>query len=200
MMISLVLADGHPSTRAGLRAILGGAPDIQILGEAKDGFEVQKLVEQLRPQILLLDLEMPGPLPAEIEKWVRTHRPATVTLILTAHDRDAYLAVMMEAGVAGYLTKNESSERLIDAIRRAAQGNTIFTIEQYARALSWHKAVGAKRESLSGREREILQLLVRGMDSKTIAGRLGISSKTVAYHLTNVYEKLDVNSRPEAIV
>ena len=105
-MISLILADDHPSTRAGLRAILSSTPDIKIVGEAQDGFEAKKLVDQLRPKILLLDLKMPGPPPAEIEKWVRSHCPETTTLVLTAHDRSAYLAEMMEAGVAGFLTKD----------------------------------------------------------------------------------------------
>jgi len=198
-MISLVLADGYPATRAGLRAILGGVPDIKIVGEAEDGFEVQRLVEQLRPRILLLGLKMPGLRPAEIENWVRNHCPETVTLVLTAHGRDAYLSNMMDAGVSGYLMKNESSERLIDAIRRAAQGKKLFTEEQYARVLNWRESVGNKFENLTKREREVLQLLVQGLDNMTIAKSLGVSPKTIAQHVTNLLGKLDVNSRLEAV-
>jgi len=198
-MISLVLADDHPTTRAGLRAILSETPDIRIIGEAQDGLEAEKMVDQLRPQILLLDLRMPGPRPAEIEKSVRTHCPETMTLILTAHDRDAYLAEMMEAGVSGYLTKDEPSQRLIDAIRRAAQGNKLFTEEQYARVLRWREKVGSKRESLTEREREIINFLVNGLDNAEIAQKLGVTSKTIAFHVSNILEKLEVRSRQEAV-
>jgi DNA-binding NarL/FixJ family response regulator len=142
---------------------------------------------------------MPGPRPAEIENWVRNHCPETVTLVLTAHGRDAYLSNMMDAGVSGYLMKNESSERLIDAIRRAAQGEKLFTEEQYARVLNWRESVGNKFENLTKREREVLQLLVQGLDNMTIAKSLGVSPKTIAQHVTNLLGKLDVNSRLEAV-
>ena len=198
-MITLVLADDHPTIRAGLRAILSETPDIQIVGEAQDGIEVKKIVEQLRPQILLLNLRMPGPRPAEVEKWVRTHCPETETLILTGLDRDFYLAEMMDAGVAGYLTKNETSERLIDSVRRAAQGYKVFTEEQYARVLKWHEAAGDKWESLTEREREIIKFVVKGLDNAEIAQALDVTSKTVAFHISNILDKLDVHSRQEAM-
>ena len=102
-MITLVLADDHPIARAGIRAILDQAPDIKIVGEAQDGLQVKQLAARYRPQILLLDLKMPGLPSAEIEKWMRANYPKTATLILTAHDRDAYLAEMIETGAAGYL-------------------------------------------------------------------------------------------------
>src|SRR5574341_1469328 len=120
--ISLLLTDDDPIVRAGIRAVLSKATDIKIVGEARDGFEAQQLVGRLRPKILLLDLKMPGLSAAELEKWVRENYPDTITLVLTAHDRDAHLAGMMEAGAAGYMSKGESAERLIGAIRRAAQG------------------------------------------------------------------------------
>jgi len=198
-MISLVLADDHPATRAGIRAILSEASDIQIVGEAQDGFEAENLVFRLRPQILLLDLKMPGPRPAEIEKWVRTNCPETATLILTAHDRDAYLATMLDGGASGYITKNESAERLINAIRRAAQGDKLFTEEQYQRVFKWRGLVKNKLESLTNREKEILPLLKEGLDNVKIAERLGVTPKTVAHHLTNIYEKLEMDSRQEVI-
>jgi len=101
-MITLVLADEHPVTRAGIRSILSVASDIQIVGEAHDGCEVEKLVEQLQPRILLLDLKMAGPGLFEIEKLVRVNCPETGILILTADDHDAYLSEMIDAGVSGY--------------------------------------------------------------------------------------------------
>ena len=198
-MISLVLADDHPTTRVGLRTIFHGTPDIKIVGEAQDGAEAEKMVNQLRPQILLLDLRMPGPRPAEIEKRLRDQCPETATLILTAHDRDAYLAEMMDAGVSGYLTKNEPPQRLIDSVRRAAQGDTLFTQEQYDRAFRWRVTAGKKWESLTEREREIVRVLVDGLDNSEMARTLGVTVKTIAFHMSNIIGKLDVHSRQEVV-
>lgn len=121
-VITVLLADDHPTTLAGIRAILRDTSDIKVIGEAENGNEVMELVPKLCPKILLLDLLMPGPSPAELEKWVRTNHPDTVTLVLTAQDRDAYLANMMDAGVAGFIVKTESSEQLITAIRPCRTG------------------------------------------------------------------------------
>jgi DNA-binding NarL/FixJ family response regulator len=185
--------------RAGLRAILSSTPDINIVGEAQDGFEAKKLVDQLRPKILLLDLKMPGPPPAEIEKWVRSHCPETTTLVLTAHDRSAYLAEMMEAGVAGFLTKDSPSDRLIEAIRRAAGGNVLFTIEQIERVRRWRSEIGSKLESLTKREWEVLMLVKCGRTNYQIADELRITETTVRFHLRNIYEKIHVCNRAEAV-
>jgi len=200
MMISLVLTDGNSTSRAGIRAILGEAQDMEIVGEAEDGIETKELVKRLHPQVLLLEMKMPGLRSTEIEKWVRAHCPKTVTLILTAYDRDAYLAEMIDAGASGYLTTNESPDRLIDAIRRAAHGEKLFTKEQYDRALNWQETVGKKWADLTGREREVLQLLMKGLDNATIAGLLVIKPKTVALHVSNILSKLEVSSRQEAVV
>lgn len=198
-MITVILADDHPLVREGIRAILNKAADIQILGEAESGHEVQQLVAQLRPRILLLDLKMPGPHPAEIEKWVRTNYPDTVTLVLTAHDRDSYLSRMIDAGASGLLDKGESGERLVGAIRRAAQGEIIFDASQISRARQWRQTAGIKWESLTMREREILRLIVKGLDNIYIGNVLNVTPKTVAYHTTNIFAKLGVSSRQEAI-
>jgi two-component system response regulator NreC len=198
-MITLVLADDHAVIRAGIRAILSKAPDLEIVGEAENGDQVQKLVAKLRPRILLLDLKMPGPHPAEIERWVRSNYPDTVTLVLTAHDRDSYLTKMIDAGASGLIDKNESGERLVGAIRRAASGEILFDKGQLDRARQWRASAGEKWESLTAREREILHLLVQGFDNARIAELLTVTSKTVAYHVTNILEKLEVSSRQEAV-
>src|SRR5215211_5398811 len=114
--ITVLLADDHPVAREGVRRILANAADISIVGEAQNGKEVKELVAKLHPTILLLDLIMPETSPFEIEKWVRENYPETGTLVLTAHDRDYYLAGMINAGVAGYLDKSERAENLIAAI------------------------------------------------------------------------------------
>jgi DNA-binding NarL/FixJ family response regulator len=197
--ITVLIADDHPATRAGLCAILKDLPDIKVVGEAEDGFQVEKLVAELRPNILLLDLVMPGPTPAQLEKQVRTNYPETITLVLTAHDRDAYLAGMMDAGAAGFLSKTETGGRLISAIRRAALGDDLFTEEQFVRAAHWRDMAGHKWENLTRREHEIIQLIVNGCDNKQIAENLGITVKTISFHVSNILKKLDVNSRHEAI-
>ncbi len=149
---------------------------------------------------IITDLKMPHLSPAELEEWVRTNYPETITLVLTSHDRDAYLSSMMEAGAAGYLDKKLKAGQLISAIRRAAHGEILFDEEQIQRALRWREEVKGKWESLSDREREALQMLTEGVENKEIAESLDITINTVEKHLANIYRKLNVTSRAEAIV
>ena len=198
MTIRVVLADDHPPTREGVRAALESAADIDVVGEAGDGVEAKKLVAALGPDILLLDLIMPGPKPADIERWVRHNHPETITLILTAHDRDALLAEMAEAGAAGFLTKEEDTPALVAAIRRAAQGEVLYTPEQLERVHRWREEVGQRWDCLTEREREVLRELVAGQSNSAIAETLSVAKKTVEYHVTNILRKLGVASRLEA--
>ena len=117
------------------------------------------MVAQFCPRILLLDLRIPDLAPVKLEKWVRENHPETITLILTQHNRDSCLTKMMDAGVAGYLSKEAPSNQLIGAIRCAATGEFLFTNEQFERVRQWRETAGQKRESLTEREREILKLL-----------------------------------------
>jgi len=197
--ITILIADDHPGWIKGVRSIIQKASDMQVIGEAQDGNQIKQKVAKLQPNVLLLDLVMPHHKPAELEKWVRENFPETVTLVLTAHDRDAYLAGMMEAGAVGYLDKKMRANDLLSAIRRAARGEFIYDKEQMERAQHWREDVIAKWEDLSKREREVLQLLTEGQDNNSISVSLGISINTVEKHLKNIYEKLDVTSRSEAI-
>lgn len=197
--ITVLLADDHEVTRAGIRSILEDSPDIKVIGEASDGETAQCMVANLQPDVLLLDLKMPGTPSYQVEKWVREHYPQVVTLILTAHDRDFYLASMMEAGAAGYLSKSDRAEKLIAAIRRAVRGEILFTNEQYDRVQVWNKQVGQLWDSLTKRERQTLELLVQGMDNALIAETLSVTDRTAAYHVSNLIRKLGVSSRQEAI-
>ncbi len=199
-IITVLVADDEPVARAGIRSLLDTAEDIEIIGEANNGFEVLELIPKLHPQILLLDLKMPGLRPSRIEKWVREHHPDVITLVLTSHDRDYYLSAMMDAGAAGYLSKKELAERLIGAIRRAAEGTIYFSDEQIARAHKWKETVSNKWESLTDREKELVKQVATGADNKSIAAFLNISPKTVEFHVTNILKKLGMNSRDEAIV
>lgn len=197
--ITLLLADDHPIAREGVRSILAKATDIEIVGEVENGDEIKTLIPRLLPDILLLDLKMPGTSPFEIEKWVRLNYPEIVTLVLTAHDRDHYLAGMMDAGVAGYLDKSERAENLITAIRRAANGDVIFTTQQIDRARRWRQEISKKWERLTEREREVLLLMEQGCSNKAIASHLGVTLKTAAYHVAAIFDRIDVESRHEAV-
>ncbi|MBN2117785.1 MAG: response regulator transcription factor [Anaerolineales bacterium] len=198
-VITVFVADDHPLALEGVRSILSRAPDIKIVGKAQDGNEIKPLVAKLRPRILLLDLRMPNLSPVELEKWVRENYPETITLVFTAHHRAAYLADMMDAGAAGYLDKTLEKGNLLDAIRRAARGEILYEKEQIEEAQRWREEVAIKWESLSDREREVLILLAGGCDNCTIATTLGISVNTVEKHLKNIYKRLGVSSRTEAV-
>jgi len=196
--ITILIADDHPIARAGIRAVLEKAPEMQIVGEAEDGDSAKALIAELHPKVLLLDLKMPGLSSTKLEQWVRTQYPDITTLILTAHDRDAYLSQMIDAGVSAYMDKNMQGEQLIVAIRRAVSGEVLFSSEQIKRARQWRQQEGSKWQNLTQREREILQCLANGLDNAGIASSLNISQKTVAFHITNILEKLQVVSRQEA--
>ena len=198
-VITVLVADDHPLALEGVRSILAKAPDIKIVGEVQDGEQIKPLVANLRPNILLLDLKMPNLSPVGLEKWVRENYPETVTLAFTAHHHVASLAGMMEAGAAGYLDKKLEGSDLIASIRRAAHGEILYDKEQIEQVQRWREEVTSKLESLSGREREVLQLLSEGQRNQEIAASLGISINTVEKHLKSTYKKLNVTSRAEAI-
>jgi len=196
--ISVLLVDDHPAIRAGIRAMIEDAIDIYVVGEAQNGDEARRLLEEIRPRVILLDLVIPDFSPYTFEKWVRENYPETITLVLTSHDRDAYLAHMMEAGTVGYLNKNICTEGLINAIHRAVIGETLFDDHQRARARRWREDIENKWNSLSEREKEVLQLLALGATNKFISKDLHVATKTVEKHLARLYFKLGTTSRTQA--
>lgn len=197
--ITVLIADDHPLALEGVRSILKKAPEIKIVGEAQDGNEIKPMIAKLKPRILLLDLKMPNLDPVEMEKWVRENHSETLTLVLTAHDKDSFLANMMEAGAVGYLDKKLQASQLISTIRRVAREEFAYDKEQIERAKRWREEVTAIWDSLSKREHDVLQLLTEGKDNNRIAEALTISVNTVEKHLKNIYQKLRVTSRTEAV-
>ena len=197
--ITILIAEDHPVTIQGVCSIIERASDMEIVGKAQDGAQIQPMIEKLRPDILLLDLIMPNLSPTALEKWVCENYPETTTIVLTAHDRDAYLANMMDAGVSGYLDKKLRAGQLIASIRRAARGEVLFDKEQIERAARWHRQVREKWENLTKREQDVLMMLTEGADNKTIAQSLKVTASTVEKHITNLYKKLGVTSRTEAV-
>ncbi|MCG2787041.1 MAG: response regulator transcription factor [Anaerolineae bacterium] len=197
--ITVFIAEDHPVVRMGLCESLEKAEDILLVGEAENGIGLHEKILALRPNVLLLDLKMPDFSPAELAAWIRETVPETETLVLTSHDRDAYLTRMMAAGISGYLDKNCKEEQLITAIRRAANKESLFTEEQLQRSFGWQEAVRDKWQSLSEKERQIVEYLCEGKDNKTMAGLMAISIYTVEKHVGNLLRKLEVESRLQAV-
>ena len=200
-VIRVVLADDHAVVREGTAELLERA-GIQVVGQAADGSAAVDLVEKLRPDVLLIDLAMPGMDGLEAMRRVRKVAPETAVLALTAHEEDAYVMAALEAGVNGYLTKAARGRELVEAVRAVASGGSIFSPAIASRVFS--RALGQTsfppRERPTERELAVLTGAARGLGNKQIAAELGISPRTVQTHLTNVFTKLGVSSRTEAVL
>jgi DNA-binding NarL/FixJ family response regulator len=198
--IRVLIADDHHLTRAGIRAVLDKEPGIKVVGEAQDATDVRELVTKLCPDVVLLDLDMPGLRPSQIDVWMRANCPEPATLILTTHNHDCYLAKTFEAGALGYLTKDQTAGQLVKAVRCAARGSLVLTRDQLSRINHWREEVSKRLERLTGRERSVLWLLLQGLGNAAIGRQLGLAAKTVEGHVTQILHKLDIASRQEAIV
>ena len=200
--IRVLLADDHPLVRAGIRTTLQGEADVLLVGEATDAHEAQCLSQELRPDVLLLDLNMPGPSPIETVAALRELCPATRVLVLTAYDDDAYVRAVVAAGAAGYVLKDDATEAVVRAIRTVMEGDTWFSRSIMEKLV--HGGAGASIQAghpeLTSRELDVLRLVVDGKTNQEIALALAISVKTVEKHLGEVFAKLGVASRVEAAV
>lgn len=197
--IRILLADDHAVTRQGFRAILAETQDMQLIGEACNGRQAKELVAELLPDVLLLDLIMPDVRPFEVEKWVRENHPQVVTVLVTGHHRERFLAKAIETNVKGYLTKDQDTDAFLDGIRRAARGESIITGKQMAQAKRWQQTVGERWNSLTHREREVLRQIATGADNQQITATLCISAKTLESHIRHIFRKIGADSRAEAI-
>jgi DNA-binding NarL/FixJ family response regulator len=199
--IRVVLADDHPMLREGIRSRLEKEPDITVVGEASDGAEAIKLAEELQPHILLLDMEMPGLTGVEAARRLRGVNSPVRILALSAYDDWYYIQALLSSGAAGYLTKEEAAENIIEAVRGVARGEEgWFSRRVAAQMMGWHQSDGVDRSGLTNRELDVLRLVADGRTNLEIAKSLGISVKTVEKHLEGVYTKLGVASRVEAAV
>jgi len=200
-VIRVVLADDHPVVLAGLRALLGSLTGFEVVGEAADGESVVGEVLLTRPDVVLMDIRMPGTDGLEATRRIRTAAPDTAVLMLTMlADDDAVLAAM-RAGAQGYLLKGAGQDELERALRGVVAGEAIFGPGVAARMLQ-HFASGAATPfpQLTDREHAILDLIAGGLRNHAIAERLGLSPKTVANHISSIFAKLQVTDRSEAIV
>jgi len=197
--IRLLVADDHAVLRAGLRMLLDVQHDITVAGEAGDGAEVLQKARELQPDVVLMDLTMPGPPSGDVIRQVLRACPKTRVLVLTMHDDPAYLVSAMAAGAAGYVVKKVADSELLSAIRAVHAGRTFVDLTQ---SLPAPRAApdGAKAErpkELSRREREVLQLLAQGHSNQQIATQIKVSVKTVETYRTRLSQKLGLKGRAE---
>ena len=198
--IRVLLADDHPLVRTGVRTILADEANIEIVGEAVDGRQAQSLSLSLRPDVLLLDLSMPGPPAAETVSYLRERCPEVRVLMLTAYDDEAYVRGLVAAGVMGYILKDEMPETIVRALQAVMRGDTWFSVpvvRKLARKGTLISSLAAAIE-LTERERQILQRMVWGMTDRQIGEALYLSERTVRYTLRRIYDKLGVDGRVEA--
>lgn len=204
MALTIVLADDHQIVRQGLRAILQTEPDFELVGEAAEGRETVRLVEHLQPDVLVLDLMMPGLNGLEVARQLSQRVPRTHIVILSMHSNLAYVVEAMTVGVLGYVLKESSVKELIQAIRSAAAGKRYFSspISEAAIEAYLKKSEGAPFDpyhTLTSREREVLQWTGEGYSSNEIAQRLFISRRTVESHRANLMRKLGLRNQKELV-
>ncbi|GAB2979075.1 response regulator transcription factor [Streptomyces pseudoechinosporeus] len=195
--IRVLLVDDHPVVRDGLTALLGTQPDLTVVGEAATGPEALRRTAELAPDIVLMDLQLPGMDGAAATAAIRTAHPDVRVLVLTTYDTDADITAAIDAGAAGYLLKDTGREELCAAIRTAARGGGALSPTVAARVLAHMR--GDRGAGLSGRELEVLSAVARGQSNKQIARTLRLSEATVKTHLLHIYAKLDVADRTAAV-
>ena len=204
--IKLLLAEDHVVVREGTRALLQREQDMEVIGEAGDGKEAVELASKLRPDVVVMDIAMPGINGIEATKQIKACCPRTAVLILTAYDNEQYIFALLEAGAAGYLLKNVRSSELVAAVRSVYGGESVLHPNVTRRLVerlslsSARPAVERAGEPLSDRELEILRLAAKGLSNKQIASQLCLSARTVQAHLGNIFNKLGVGSRTEAVL
>ena len=195
--IRVLITDDHPVVRAGLRGMLELESDIEIVGEASNGREALSLVGRLKPEVVLMDLQMPELDGVSATQQIRGSHPETHVLVLTTYDTDADITRAISAGAIGYLLKDAPRQELFHAIRSAARGESVLTPAVAARLMD--KMRSPIEESLSEREIEVLTEVADGKSNKEIADELFISEATVKTHLVHIFGKLGVADRTAAV-
>ncbi len=203
--IRILLVDDHVILRAGLRALLGAEPDMEVVGEASEGTEAVARTEQLLPDVVLMDISMPVMDGLEATRRINQAHPEVKVLVLTIHDDEEYLFQILEAGGAGYLVKSSADTELVSAIRAVHQGEAFLSPTAAKRVIEGYlRAVGRGEEKqsfgeLTAREKEILKLIAEGYTNLEIANRLVISVKTVETHRAHILEKLGLHTRADLV-
>jgi len=196
MAVRVVLADDHPLTRAGISAYLAQESSVELVGEAEDGIEAWRLIQDLRPDVALLDIRMPGEDGVAVARRVKESSLPVSVVMLTSYDAQQYVLASLRAGARGFILKTATPEEISRAISTVSKGGFFLDSEVAS-------AVGERDfapEALSAREREVLIYASKGFSSKEVAGQLFISERTVQTHLASIYDKLGAKNKTEALL
>jgi two-component system response regulator NreC len=201
--ITVLIVDDHTIFRSGLRLLLSAEADIEIVGEAQDGASAVEMTSDLQPNVVLMDIGMPGMSGFEATRHIKEHMADVSILVLTMHRSDEYFFQMLEAGASGYVLKGARTSELINAVRAVARGD-VFLYPSMARRLlqQYLQQAGQAPSSepkLTAREREILKLIADGYDNSEIAKQLVVSPSTIHSHRTNIMRKLNLNTRHDLV-
>ena len=197
MSVRVLISDDHPVVRAGLRGMLSGEPDFEVVGEAQNGKEAVALTGDLRPDVVLMDLRMPEMDGVTAIGRIKEEHPEVQMLVLTTYESDADIIRAVEVGATGFLLKDAPREELFAAIRAAAEGKSPLSPAVAARMM--RRMRGPAEEALSAREIEVLELVARGTSNKEIAKQLWVSETTVKSHMLHIFDKLGVTDRTAAV-
>ncbi|MFP3854628.1 MAG: response regulator [Anaerolineales bacterium] len=200
--IRVILADDHQVVRAGIRQFLEAAEGIKVVGEADDGDQAINMIEQLDPDVAVLDIQMPNKTGIEVTQWARANHPTTGILILTAYDDDPYIMAVLKAGANGYVLKTADGSEIVQSVHDVHEGKSALD-PVIARKVMSHISTGSSEpiiEELTSREHEVLTLVGQGYTNKAIGVHLGISDRTVQGHLAKIFNKLQAASRTEAVM
>ena len=202
--IRVILADDHAVVRKGIREFLDAEKDIEVVAEAADGAQAVALVAEHQPDVAVLDIQMPELTGIEATRRIKAEHPDVRVLVLTAYDDDPYIFALLQAGASGYVLKTAGSTELVHSVRAVYRGESALdpaVAQKVIQQLTSGRPLGAQStvEALTEREVEVLRLAARGLTNKAIGQELGISDRTVQGHLANIYGKLHVGSRTEAV-
>ncbi len=197
--IKVMLVDDHMVVRSGLSTVLAVYDDMELVGEAGDGEEAVRLSERLQPDVILMDLVMPKMDGVAAIKAIKSNRPQIQVIALTSFKEKEYVEGALKAGASGYLLKNVSAEELVNAIRKAAAGQPSLSPEAAQVLIQRVNEPPPPGQDLTGREKEILALMVKGLNNNEIAERLFVSQSTAKFHVSNILTKLGVTGRTEAV-
>jgi len=203
---TIILADDHPIVRKALRNDLEKEADFIVLAEAGDGEEAIRLVSELTPDVVIMDIGMPKINGIEATRQIKVSHPDIIVLVLTVYDDVEHILGILESGADGYLTKNILVEDIIKSIRSVVAGETVLSPQVFQQVLKYalrHSTKPVRLDTgvkLTTRELEILRLIAKGISNKEIASELNISSRTVKSHMVDIFRKLDVSSRTEAVI
>lgn len=203
MPIRILIADDHALVRSGLRALLRGAPDLKVVGEAGDGAGTLRLTAELAPDLVLLDISMPGESGIVTARRLKEEHPKLAVLFLTMHEDDGLLQEALQTGAAGYVIKRAEAPELLQAIHAACRGDVYvhpaMTRGLLQQAVNTRRRGGSPELDLTPRELDVLRLLVRGNTNRQVAEELGLSTRTVESHRANLQSKLGLTSRVELV-